>query len=117
MLKIKEKIFTVVNYKIISLFLCLLCVFAAAPETAKAQTTEFTYQDKLTDGGMSGLGLGAEDVAAIEPVLVTYNTAGEVKGVKYDHLGVVLLNAVKEQQAKIETQQNQIQKQNSQIEQ
>ena len=54
------------------------------------------------DGGMHDLGLGAEDVAAIEPLLVTYNAKGEVEGVKYDRIGVVLVNAVKEQQARIE---------------
>jgi trimeric autotransporter adhesin len=55
------------------------------------------------DGGMHDLGLGAEDVAAVEPLLVTYNDKGEVEGVKYDRIGIVLLNAVKEQQAQIET--------------
>ncbi len=54
------------------------------------------------DGGMHDLGLGAEDVAAIEPLLVTYNARGEVEGVKYDRIGVVLVNAVKEQQKQIE---------------
>lgn len=54
------------------------------------------------DGGMHDLGLGAEDVAAIEPLLVTYNKDGAVEGVKYDRIGVVLINAVKGQQAQIE---------------
>jgi len=60
------------------------------------------------EGGMHDLGLGAEDVAAIEPLLVTYNAKGEVEGVKYDRIGVVLVNAVKEQQKIIESQQAQI---------
>ena len=60
------------------------------------------------DGGMHDLGLGAEDVAAIEPLLVTYNAKGEVEGVKYDRIGVVLLNAVREQQATIEEQHKKI---------
>ncbi len=60
------------------------------------------------EGGLHDLGLGAEDVAAIEPLLVTYNTKGEVEGVKYDRIGVVLVNAVKEQQQTIERQQKQI---------
>ena len=50
---------------------------------------------------MHDLGLGAEDVAAIEPLLVTYNETGQVEGVKYDRIGVVLVNAVKEQQQQI----------------
>ncbi len=40
------------------------------------------------DGGMHDLGLGAEDVAAIEPLLVTYNKDGQVEGVKYDRLAL-----------------------------
>ncbi len=59
------------------------------------------------DGGMHDLGLGAEEVAAIEPLLVTFSN-GQVEGVKYDRIGVVLVNAVKEQQAQIERQQLQI---------
>lgn len=60
------------------------------------------------DGGMADLGFGAEDVAAIEPLLVTYNKDGQVEGVKYDRIGVVLLNAVKEQQAQIAEQRQQL---------
>ena len=68
------------------------------------------------EGGMSDLGLGAEDVARVEPLLVTYNAAGEVEGVKYDRIGVVLLNAVNEQQAHIKAQQKQINEQKALIE-
>jgi hypothetical protein len=50
------------------------------------------------DGGKHDLGLGAEDVAAVEPLLLTYNQNGQVEGVKYDRIGEVLINAVKEQQ-------------------
>jgi hypothetical protein len=60
------------------------------------------------DGGMHDLGLGAEDVAAVEPMLLTYNEAGQVEGVKYDRISVVLINAVKEQQQQIQSQQKQI---------
>jgi len=49
------------------------------------------------------IGLVAEEVAEVEPLLVTHNDKGEVEGVKYDRVGVVLINAVKEQQAQIET--------------
>lgn len=60
------------------------------------------------DGQLRDLGLGAEDVAAIEPLLVTYNDKGQVEGVKYDRIGVVLVNALQEQQKIIEKQQSQI---------
>jgi len=59
---------------------------------------------KWKDGGTLDLGLGAEDVERVEPLLVTYNQKGEVEGVKYDRVAVVLLNAVNEQQAQIEKQ-------------
>ena len=59
---------------------------------------------KWKDGGTLDLGLGAEDVERVEPLLVTYNQKGKVEGVKYDRVAVVLLNAVNEQQAQIEKQ-------------
>ena len=57
------------------------------------------------------LGLVAEEVAAIEPLLVTRNEKGDVEGVKYDRIGVVLLNAVKDLQRQLEIQQTRIDKQ------
>jgi len=54
------------------------------------------------------LGLVAEEVAAVEPLLTTRNDKGEIEGVKYDRVGVVLVNAVGEQQTQIETQQKQL---------
>jgi hypothetical protein len=57
------------------------------------------------DGGMKDVGFGAEDVAAVEPLLVTYNAEGEVEGVKYDRIVTVLVNAVKEQQEQLRQQQ------------
>jgi hemoglobin-like flavoprotein len=68
------------------------------------------------DGGMKDLGLGAEDVAAVDENLIIRNEKGEVEGVKYDRLGVVLINAVKEQQTQLETQQKLIEAQARQIE-
>jgi len=58
--------------------------------------------------GEHDLGLVAEEVANVEPLLVTHNAKGEIEGVKYDRVAVVLLNAVKEQQHLIEQQQHQI---------
>ena len=54
------------------------------------------------------LGLIAEEVAQVEPLLVTHNTTGAIEGVKYEQLTVVLINAVKEQQAQIAAQQREI---------
>jgi len=58
--------------------------------------------------GMRDVGLAAEDVAKVEPLLVTYNEKGQVEGVKYDRIGVVLINAMKEQQQQIERQKTTI---------
>jgi hypothetical protein len=66
--------------------------------------------------GGRDLGLVAEDVAAIEPLLVHYNKNGQVEGVKYDRIGVVLIKAVREQQTQIETQAAQIEQQQKQTE-
>ncbi len=68
------------------------------------------------DGGMSDMGLVAEEVNAVEPLLTTTNSKGEIEGVKYDRVGVVLVSAVQEQQRQIEKQQKQIEQQRKQIE-
>ena len=59
-------------------------------------------------GGMPDIGLGAEDVADVEPLFTFRNDKGAIEGVKYDRLSVAFINAFKEQQAQIETQQGQI---------
>jgi len=48
------------------------------------------------DGGTQDLGLIAEEVNKVEPLLTVYNAQGKVEGVKYDHLTVVLINAVEQ---------------------
>ena len=66
-------------------------------------------------GGPRDVGFGAEEVAAINPLFVTYNSKGQIEGVKYDLLGVAFVNAFKEQQSQIEQQRDQIKKQQNQI--
>lgn len=51
------------------------------------------------ESGKEDIGLIAEEVAAIEPRLATYNSDGEVEGVNYRHLTAVLVAAYQEQQA------------------
>ncbi len=68
------------------------------------------------DGGMKDVGFGAEDVEKISPLLVAYNSAGLVEGVKYDRLSVVFVNAFKEQQPQIESLEKQNQSQQEQLE-
>ena len=63
------------------------------------------------EGGMLDLGLVAEEVGEVEPLLTTKNGKGEVEGVKYDRIGVVLVNAVNEQQTQIESLEKKIDEQ------
>ncbi len=72
----------------------------------------FTWKN----GAGDDVGFGAEDVAKIDPRLVTYNSKGEVFGVKYDRLSVAFANAFKEQQAQIGEQQKQLSQQKELIE-
>jgi hypothetical protein len=65
--------------------------------------------------GIRDIGFGAEDVARVAPLFTFTNDRGEIEGVKYDRIGVVLVNAIKEQQEQIGQQQSQIGQQQSQI--
>lgn len=56
------------------------------------------------EGGEPDLGLIAEEVSRVEPLLVTHNKQGNIEGVKYDRLSAVLINAVQQQQAQIAEQ-------------
>jgi uncharacterized protein HemX len=49
-------------------------------------------------------------------LLTTTNEKGQVEGVKYDRVGVILVNAVNEQQAEIEAQRKKIETQDRSIE-
>ena len=54
------------------------------------------------------VGFAAQEVGQIEPLLASYNKDGQVEGVKYDRINVVLVHAIKEQQQQINAQQKQI---------
>ena len=53
-------------------------------------------------GGLADFGLIAEEVAEIEPHLALIDKDQKVNGVRYDRIGVVLINAINEQQDEIE---------------
>ena len=67
------------------------------------------------EDGRPDIGLGAEDVAKVAPSFAYTNSKGEVEGVKYERLNILLINAVKEQQSQISQQQRQIDEQRKQI--
>src|SRR5262249_33865698 len=58
----------------------------------------FTWRD----GGMHDLGLAAEEVEKVEPLLTYRNKQGQVEGVRYNQLSAVFINAFKEQQTQIQ---------------
>lgn len=57
----------------------------------------------------------AEDVARVASALAFTNEKGEVEGVKYEKLSLLLINAVKEQQALLEQQQAQLKAQRQEL--
>jgi len=59
--------------------------------------------------------LGAEDVEQVEPLLTFRNDKGEIEGVKYNQLSAVFVNAITEQQAHIQRQQEQIAQQQHEL--
>ncbi len=65
--------------------------------------------------GVHDLGLGAEEVAEVAPLLVTLGSDGVVEGVKYDRLNAVLINALKEQQVQLDSGQEKLQIQQQEI--
>jgi hypothetical protein len=63
------------------------------------------------------IGLIAEDVAEAEPRLAYRNEKGEIEGVSYSQMSVVLINAVKEQQGQITQQHELIRRQDERMKQ
>ena len=61
------------------------------------------------------IGLIAEEVAEVEPLLITRNKTGEIEGVRYNQLSVLLINAIKEHQELIRSQQQLISKQEERL--
>jgi hypothetical protein len=61
--------------------------------------------------GVKDIGFGAEEVEKVAPLFTFSNDKGEIEGVRYDRLSVLFVNAFKEQQTQIETQEEQINRQ------
>jgi hypothetical protein len=69
------------------------------------------------ESGRRGVGLAAEEVKEVEPLLAFDNERGEAEGVRYELVAVTLINAVKEQQAQIKQQGQQIEQLQSEVRQ
>ena len=59
---------------------------------------------------MRDIGLGAEEVEKVEPLLTFRNDKGEIEGVKYNQLSAVFINAIKEQPPAIEQLRAEVQR-------
>lgn len=73
---------------------------------------------KMDHGGYHDIGFIAEEVGHVVPELVNWEQDGEYAlGLKYDRVTALLVEAVKEQQRQIDSQQQMLERQQGQIEQ
>lgn len=73
----------------------------------KLQPVSFDWKPEM--GGGHDIGLVAEDAASVLPELAVQSPDGrQTLGVRYDRIGVVALQAIRQQQAVIDRQQEQI---------
>jgi len=73
-----------------------------------------TFTRKLS--GKRDIGLAAEEVAEVEPMLTYNNDEGQVEGIRYELLSVTFINALKEQRAINEDHQNRLREQEARLE-
>lgn len=66
------------------------------------QMRPVSYKWKGTE--VYDLGLIAEEIAEIEPLLIVYNDKNEIEGIKYDRIIPILINALKRQENIIQSQ-------------
>src|SRR2546423_13104501 len=89
---------------------------AAASDTILAvRPVTFHYKPELDKTGIPQFGLVAEEVAKINPDLVTYDGKGEVSTVRYEAVNAMLLNEFLKEHRKIEQQDWNLQKQGRRI--
>ena len=87
------------------------------PASVLDQLRPVTFRWK--DSNEPDIGLVAEEVADAEPLLITYNDEGEVEGVKYDRIGLLLIDELRRLKArfhKLTVEKEHLQKQIDQIE-
>jgi hypothetical protein len=73
------------------------------------QPVSFKWNEKSAYGRhKADNGLIAEEVEKIDPALAVYNDKGEIEGVDYQKINIMLLKVVQQQQADIETMKKEI---------
>jgi hypothetical protein len=68
----------------------------------------FHYKPELDKTGIAQFGLVAEEVAAVNPDLVTHNAKGELNTVRYEAVNAMLLNEFLKEHRKVESQEETI---------
>ncbi|HKD86338.1 MAG TPA: tail fiber domain-containing protein [Terriglobales bacterium] len=82
----------------------------------KLRPVSFLYKPEYSSGeGTRQYGLIAEEVAAVYPELVTYDSDGHPFSVRYQYLAPMLLNQVQQEHRRAEAEASIIQKQQEQI--
>jgi hypothetical protein len=66
------------------------------------QPVSFKWNEKSASEGKADNGLIAEEVEKIDPALAVYNDKGEIEGVDYQKINIMLLKVVQDQEKKIE---------------
>jgi hypothetical protein len=66
------------------------------------QPVSFKWNEKSATEGKADNGLIAEEVEKIDPALAVYNDKGEIEGVDYQKINIMLLKVVQDQERKIE---------------
>ena len=72
----------------------------------------FHYKPELDKTGIPQFGLVAEEVAKVNPDLVTHDAKGDIYTVRYEAVNAMLLNEFLKEHRKVEEQGHQIQEQN-----
>ena len=81
----------------------------AASDTLLAlRPVTFHYKPELDKTGIPQFGLVAEDVAKVNPDLVTHDAKGEISTVRYEAVNVMLLNEFLKEHRTVEEQQKTI---------
>lgn len=83
---------------------------ADLPSTGNAVLALRPVSFEWNSTGEPDIGLIAEEVAEVIPDLVLYNAEGRPDGVKYDRLGVYLLQVVKSQRGQIAAQEQRLER-------
>ncbi|MDD3045907.1 MAG: tail fiber domain-containing protein, partial [Candidatus Delongbacteria bacterium] len=66
------------------------------------QPVSFKWNEMSASEGKADYGLIAEEVEKVDPDLAQYNEKGEIEGVDYQKINIMLLKVVQEQEKKIE---------------